>query len=206
MASSAAIASRLAAQTAALSLSDRRHATAGSAFSSSLKTSTFTPAGSRCHSKKCVQRSRVVCALAEQNEDASELKVQRRGIMAAAVALTAALVGETFASGNAKADIQKVEGAVRDEQDAVTQGRREPSTLGRGAGNTVKEAGRVNAQASGGTITGAPKMEKPGGAYRSPQSDTLTIGQDVDSKKSSPAGILQGASPGKSAGQKSSPV
>lgn len=41
--------------------------------------------------------------------------------MAAAVALTAALVGETFASGNAKADIQKVEGAVRDEQDAVTQ-------------------------------------------------------------------------------------
>jgi hypothetical protein len=49
-------------------------------------------------------------------------------------------------------------------------------------------------------------MEKPGGAYRSPQSDTLVIGQDVDSKKSSPAGILQGQSPGKSAGEKSSPV
>lgn len=68
MASSAAIASRLAGQTAALSVLDRQHATASSAFSSSLKTSTFTPSGLRCYSKKCGQRSRVVCALAEQNE------------------------------------------------------------------------------------------------------------------------------------------
>jgi hypothetical protein len=157
---------------------------------------------------KSLKSFKVTCAAAEQMEaaqDASELRVQRRGIMAAAAALSAALIGESF-SGHARADIQKVEGARRDEQDAVTQGRREPSTLGRGAGNTVQEAGRVNAQASGGTITGAPKLEKPGGAYRSPQSDTLTIGQQVDSKKSSPAGILQGDSPGKSKGEKSSPV
>lgn len=40
--------------------------------------------------------------------------------MAAAAALSAALIGESF-SGHARADIQKVEGARRDEQDAVTQ-------------------------------------------------------------------------------------
>lgn len=38
--------------------------------------------------------------------------------MAAAAALTAALIGETF---TARADIQKVQGSIRDEQDAVTQ-------------------------------------------------------------------------------------
>jgi len=209
MASSAAIASRLSAQAAACSPSGRQHATAGSAFSSSLRTTAFVPTDFKSQSKslksKSLKNFKVTCAAAEQMEDASELRVQRRGIMAAAAALSAALIGESF-SGHARADIQKVEGARRDEQDAVTQGRREPSTLGRGAGNTVQEAGRVNAQASGGTITGAPKLEKPGGAYRSPQSDTLTIGQQVDSKKSTPAGVLQGDSPGKSKGEKSSPV
>lgn len=198
MASSAAIASRLTAQ--AICPSGRSHASAGSAFSSSLGTSAFVRPNAAKSSKK-QSSCRVRCS-AEHVEDASEMKVQRRSIMAAAAALTAALVGESMA----KADIQKVEGARRDEQDAVTQGRREPSTLGRGAGNSIKESGRPNAQASGGTIIGAPKLEKPGGAYRSPQSDTLVIGQDVDSKKSSPAGILQGDSPGKSGGQKSSPV
>lgn len=50
-------------------------------------------------------------------------------------------------------------------------------------------------QASGGTILGVPRLEVPGGAYRSPQSGTYSL-EEAGSKKSTPAGLLQGKEQG----------
>lgn len=52
-------------------------------------------------------------------------------------------------------------------------------------------------QASGGLILGAPRLEEPAGAYRSPQSSTYGV-DEAGGKRSTPAGILQGTSEGKS--------
>lgn len=50
------------------------------------------------------------------------------------------------ATSSAEAAIQKVEGTEREEQDAVTTGIREPSSLGAGKGNTIQEGGKTNSQ------------------------------------------------------------
>ncbi len=63
--------------------------------------------------------------------------------LAGAMILTGAV-----ASSSADAAIQKVEGTERGEQDAVTTGIREKSTLSTGKGNTIREAAKTNTQVS----------------------------------------------------------
>ncbi|MCO5584570.1 hypothetical protein L7F22_038500 [Adiantum nelumboides] len=110
----------------------------------------------------------------------------RRAAVASHLAIAGGLALLMTTNG-AEAAMQKVEGTRRDTQDAVTRGLREPSQLSSAKTNTVKEAGRLNTQASGGTILGAPRFEEPGGAYRSPQSQT----EKSFDKRSTPAGVLQ---------------
>lgn len=57
-------------------------------------------------------------------------------------------------------------------------------------------------QASGGTILGVPRLDVPGGAYRSPQSGTYSL-EEAGSKKSTPAGLLQGKEQGDSGSEDS---
>lgn len=146
----------------------------------------------------CKRSSAVVAANATQRQWAEEGESGKRSsLVSTAMALAGVAMVVTTVAGSAEAAIQKVEGTEREEQDAVTTGIREPSTLSTGKGNTVKESGRKNSQASGGLILGAPKLDEPAGAYRSPQSSTYGV-DDVGSKRSTPAGILQGTSEGKS--------
>jgi hypothetical protein len=100
-------------------------------------------------------------------------------------------------AGSAEAAMQKVEGTEREEQDAVTTGIREPSRLSAAKSNTVQEGAKINTQASGGLILGAPRLDEPAGAYRSPQSSTYGV-DEAGGKRSTPARILQGTSEGKS--------
>jgi len=145
----------------------------------------------------CKRSSAVVAVNATQRQWAEEEESGKSSLVSTAMALAGVAMVVTSVAGSAEAAIQKVEGTEREEQDAVTTGIRERSTLSTGKGNTVRESGKTNTQASGGLILGAPKLDQPAGAYRSPQSSTYGV-DDVGGKRSSPAGILQGTSEGKS--------
>lgn len=146
----------------------------------------------------CKRSPAVVAVNATQRQWAEEEEsTKRSSLVSTAMALAGVAMVVTSVASSAEAAIQKVEGTERGEQDAVTTGIRERSTLSTGKGNTMMESGKGNAQASGGLMLGAPKLEEPAGAYRSPQSSTYGV-DDVGSKRSTPAGILQGTSEGKS--------
>jgi len=146
----------------------------------------------------CKRSSAVVAVNAAQRQWADEEESGKRSsVVSTAMALAGVAMVVTSVAGSAEAAIQKVEGTERGEQDAVTTGIRERSTLSTGKGNTMMESGKGNSQASGGLMLGAPKLEEPAGAYRSPQSSTYKA-DDVGGKRSTPAGILQGTSEGKS--------
>jgi len=136
-----------------------------------------------------------VLAVASQDGNIRDEEVwspsKRSFMLTTAMTLAGAMIlTGAVASSSADAAIQKVEGTERGEQDAVTTGIREKSMLSTGKGNTIREAAKTNTQASGGTIQGVPKLESPGGAYRSPQSRTKTV-DEAGGKKSTPSGILQ---------------
>ncbi|XP_024359587.1 uncharacterized protein [Physcomitrium patens] len=146
------------------------------------------------------KKSRVaVTAAASQRESAGESAPKLSTLMSTAVALA----GVALLAGNADAAMQKVEGTERETQDAVTTGIREPSRFSAAKSNSVQEAGKINSQASGGLILGAPRLDEPAGAYRSPQGSTYGV-DETGGKRSTPAGILQGNSPGNSGGSESS--
>lgn len=133
------------------------------------------------------------------NIQAGESAPKLSTLMSTAVAMA----GVALLAGNADAAMQKVEGTERETQDAVTTGIREPSRFSAAKSNSVQEAGKINSQASGGLILGAPRLDEPAGAYRSPQGSTYGV-DETGGKRSTPAGILQGNSPGNSGGSESS--
>jgi hypothetical protein len=148
----------------------------------------------------CRRPSAVVAVNAAQRqmaEEESASSAKRSTLLSTAMALAGAAMVAGAVAGSAEAAIQKVEGTEREEQDAVTTGIREPSRLSAAKSNTVQEGAKINTQASGGLILGAPKLDEPAGAYRSPQSSTYGV-DETGGKRSTPAGILQGSSEGKS--------
>ncbi|KAG0563559.1 hypothetical protein M758_8G039900 [Ceratodon purpureus] len=139
----------------------------------------------------------VSAAQRQMGEEESDSSAKRSTLLSTAMALAGAAMVAGAVAGSAEAAIQKVEGTERDEQDAVTTGIREPSRLSAAKSNTVQEGAKINTQASGGLILGAPKLDEPAGAYRSPQSSTYGV-DEAGGKRSTPAGMLQGTSEGKS--------
>jgi len=142
----------------------------------------------------CKTAPAVVAVSASQRQWAEEESVKPISLLSTAMALAGAAM---LVAGSAEAAMQKVEGTEREEQDAVTTGIREPSRLSAAKSNTVQEGAKINTQASGGLILGAPRLDEPAGAYRSPQSSTYGVDK-AGGKRSTPAGILQGTSEGKS--------
>jgi len=147
----------------------------------------------------CRRSSAVVAVNAAQRQlaEESDSSAKRSILLSTAMALAGAAVVAGAVAGSAEAAIQKVEGTEREEQDAVTTGIKEPSRFSAAKSNSVQEAAKINTQASGGLILGAPRLDEPSGAYRSPQSSTYSV-DEAGGKRSTPAGILQGSSEGKS--------
>jgi hypothetical protein len=81
-----------------------------------------------------------------QAGEESGSSAKRSSLLSTAMALAGAAMVAGAVAGSAEAALQKVEGTEREEQDAVTTGIREPSNLGSGKGNTVREGAKTNSQ------------------------------------------------------------